>query len=79
MPEFAPLPKPLYAETAKAMLTAVEEQVKAIRASSKRIPTKRKMEDGSEVVISHHLEPEAIEAIRQWDERKKQINRALAG
>jgi hypothetical protein len=79
LPAWDELPRPLYADTAKAMLAAIEEQEKEIRVMSHKIPIKRKTDDGSEYVVSHRLEPEAIEAIRQWEERRKQIHKALAG
>lgn len=79
LPDFSPLPQPLFATTAGAMTRACDEQIVAIKKAAVKTDVKARTEDGTEFVARHELEPEAKRAIGQWTERKKQINKALAG
>jgi DNA-binding transcriptional ArsR family regulator len=79
VPVWEPLPVPLYRSTADAKKAACEVIIKSIKASAKKVPIHGKTGEGTPVVIRHDFEPEAQEAIAQWQKRIDQITKALAG
>lgn len=79
MPEFAPLPMPLYASTAKAKLEAVDDTVKLIKRTAKRIPIMAKTASGTEYQDGFNYEPEAKVALEAWEKQRERIKGALAG
>lgn len=76
-PNVGGLPVPLYIKNGKEMVANCRAKIKAIKAKAK---TKERMEvvGGLSVRAGVDYEPEAQAAIEAWEERIKEIERAMA-
>jgi hypothetical protein len=75
------IPKPLYAGTAMKMALACDQQIETVRhmAKDKREPIMATTAEGTEYRKGWKLPKEAEAAIKAWEKRKQEIQRALAG
>lgn len=78
MPRGEALPSPLFPATAKQMLDACDEQIRAVKEASRKVP-KMEVVAGVKVQTGTGFEPEAEAALEAWRARKKEIKRAMAG
>ena len=79
VPVFDPLPSPIFKSTADEMVKAVQEQITFIKAKAAKVPQMGTTPEGTKVKLGTTLEPEALEAIGQWERRLRDIRKGLAG